>query len=89
MTYHSFLILILGLLSGWNNPNTEPVQNETKRWYKGNLHTHTYWSDGDEYPEMALDWYKNHDYDFVALSDHNTLARDEKRVKLSLKNMTA
>lgn len=49
-------------------------------WYKGNLHTHTYWSDGDEFPEMVLDWYKSKDYDFVALSDHNTLAQEGKWV---------
>jgi hypothetical protein len=47
-------------------------------WYKGNLHTHSYWSDGDEFPEMIMDWYKQHDYDFVALSDHNTLAEGDK-----------
>lgn len=47
-------------------------------WYKGNLHTHTYWSDGDEFPEMVLDWYKTNGYDFIGLSDHNTLAQDEK-----------
>ncbi|KXK25943.1 MAG: PHP domain-containing protein [Bacteroidetes bacterium OLB12] len=51
---------------------------EPLKWYKGNLHTHTYWSDGDEFPEMVLDWYKTNGYDFVALSDHNTLATDEK-----------
>jgi hypothetical protein len=49
-------------------------------WYKGNLHTHTYWSDGDEFPEMVLDWYKSNGYDFIGLSDHNTLSRDEKWV---------
>lgn len=26
------------------------------RWWKGNLHTHTLWSDGDDYPEMVVDW---------------------------------
>ncbi|MCW5910772.1 MAG: histidinol-phosphatase [Cyclobacteriaceae bacterium] len=51
---------------------------ESLTWYKGNLHTHTYWSDGDEFPEMVLDWYKSNGYDFIALSDHNTLAQDEK-----------
>jgi hypothetical protein len=44
------------------------------RWWKGNLHTHSLWSDGDEYPEVIVDWYKSAGYDFVALSDHNTLA---------------
>ncbi|HRE66065.1 MAG TPA: histidinol-phosphatase [Cyclobacteriaceae bacterium] len=47
-------------------------------WYKGNLHTHTYWSDGDEFPEMVLDWYKTNGYDFIGLSDHNTMAQEEK-----------
>ncbi|WP_425636156.1 histidinol-phosphatase [Algoriphagus yeomjeoni] len=55
-----------------------PQEEPTKQWYKGNLHTHSYWSDGDDYPEMIMDWYKSHDYDFVVLSDHNTLASGEK-----------
>lgn len=41
------------------------------RWWKGNLHTHTLWSDGDDFPEMVVDWYKTRGYDFLALSDHN------------------
>lgn len=52
-------------------------------WYKGNLHTHSYWSDGDEFPEMIMDWYKNHGYNFLALSDHNILATGEKWIKIS------
>ena len=53
-------------------------QKSTGRWYKGNLHTHSYWSDGDQFPEMIMDWYKSHGYDFIALSDHNVLAEGEK-----------
>ena len=53
-------------------------ETDTRRWYKGNLHTHSYWSDGDEFPEMIMDWYKTHEYDFVALTDHNILAEGEK-----------
>jgi hypothetical protein len=41
------------------------------KWWKGNLHTHTLWSDGDDYPEMVAKWYKDHGYDFLVLSDHN------------------
>jgi hypothetical protein len=71
---HLFAFLLLGLVMiSCNSPETKQVN-----WYRGNLHTHTYWSDGDEFPEMVLDWYKTNGYDFVALSDHNTLARDEK-----------
>jgi hypothetical protein len=47
-------------------------------WYKGNLHTHSYWSDGDGYPEMIMDWYKTNGYHFVGLSDHNILAEGDK-----------
>lgn len=54
------------------------INSNGANWYKGNLHTHSYWSDGDDYPEMIMDWYKSHDYDFVVLSDHNTLAEGEK-----------
>ena len=41
------------------------------RWWKGNLHTHTFWSDGDDFPEMVAEWYRTHGYHFLALSDHN------------------
>src|SRR5439155_11440491 len=47
-------------------------------WWKGNLHTHSLWSDGDDYPEMIVDWYKQHGYHFLALSDHNILAQGNK-----------
>lgn len=47
-------------------------------WYKGNTHTHTYWSDGNAAPEHAVDWYVKHDYDFLVLSDHNILSHGEK-----------
>lgn len=42
-------------------------------WYKGNIHTHTTESDGDETPEKVCEWYENHGYDFLVLSDHNHL----------------
>ncbi|MEK6783326.1 MAG: histidinol-phosphatase [Bacteroidota bacterium] len=69
------LLLSILLLITCKTPETIQLT-----WYKGNLHTHTYWSDGDEFPEMVLDWYKSKGYDFAALSDHNTVARDEKWV---------
>ena len=48
------------------------------RWYKGNLHTHTLWSDGNHFPEMVIDWYASRDYHFLALTDHNILADHER-----------
>jgi len=46
----------------------------TQTWQKGNIHTHSLWSDGDDFPEMIIQWYKDHNYQFIALSDHNTVA---------------
>ena len=41
------------------------------KWYKGNIHTHTTESDGDDTPESVVKWYRKHGYDFLVLSDHN------------------
>ncbi|GAA4452529.1 hypothetical protein GCM10023189_16050 [Nibrella saemangeumensis] len=54
-----------------------------QNWYKGNLHTHSLWSDGDDYPEMIMGWYKANGYHFVGLSDHNILQEGEKWVKVA------
>jgi hypothetical protein len=51
-------------------------------WLRGNTHTHTLWSDGDTAPEMVADWYQEHGYDFLVLSDHNVLLRDEMWVQI-------
>jgi hypothetical protein len=48
------------------------------RWWKGNLHTHSLWSDGDQFPEVIVDWYQRNGYHFLALSDHNVLLRGER-----------
>ena len=54
----------------------------TDRWFKGNTHTHTLWSDGDDFPEMAAEWYRRHGYDFVSITDHNTLAGEERWIRI-------
>lgn len=41
-----------------------------KTWYKGNLHTHTTVSDGKKTPEEVIALYREHGYDFLALTDH-------------------
>ena len=42
-------------------------------WYRGNMHTHSRWSDGNVFPEQAVDWYKENGYHFLVLSDHTNL----------------
>jgi len=48
-------------------------------WYRGNIHMHSFWSDGNVYPEQAVDWYKDNGYHFVVLSDHTNLQLDPQR----------
>ena len=52
------------------------------RWWKGNLHTHSFWSDGDDFPDMIADWYKEQGYQFLAISDHNVLSQGERWMDL-------
>lgn len=61
---------------------TGAIPTTGQSWYKGNLHTHSYWSDGDEFPEMIIAWYKTHGYQFIGLSDHNTFQEGEKWKKI-------
>lgn len=42
-----------------------------KKFYKGQFHTHTWWSDGKAAPEQAVAFYKKRGYDFLGLTEHN------------------
>ena len=75
----------------WQNPGakTDPaaqkiplLQNSPPYW-KGNLHTHSLWSDGDDFPEMIADWYKRNGYNFLTLSDHNVLSEGQKWIDMT------
>src|SRR5687768_15660436 len=55
-------------------------------WFKGNLHTHTFWSDGDNFPELIAEWYKTNGYDFLAFSDHNNIQDGEKWISVAPTN---
>ncbi len=65
-----------------SEPTREIQYDHAPRWYKGNLHTHSLWSDGDEFPEMICDWYASRDYHFLALTDHNVLSQGERWMPL-------
>ncbi len=54
------------------------VTGQEARWWKGNTHTHTLWSDGNAAPEQVADWYRKNGYHFLVLSDHNILSTGEK-----------
>jgi hypothetical protein len=59
------------------------------RWFKGNLHTHSLWSDGNDYPEMIADRYKQAGYHFLAISDHNVLAEGTRWLELKAPTVVA
>ncbi|MCL1921395.1 MAG: hypothetical protein FWG50_10025 [Kiritimatiellaeota bacterium] len=64
--------ILLGLLL----PFALGVCAQNAAWYKGNLHMHSYWSDGQAFPEEAVDYYRTNGYHFICLSDHNLLQTD-------------
>jgi hypothetical protein len=70
-------------------PQTDPGRLATleggPKFWKGNLHTHSLWSDGDDFPEMIADWYQRRGYDFVSLTDHNVLAEGERWLEVKPK----
>ncbi|MBL9199599.1 MAG: hypothetical protein JNL39_03790 [Opitutaceae bacterium] len=57
------------------------------RWFKGNLHTHSLWSDGDDYPEMIADWFKRNGWHFLAMSEHNVLEEGTRWLALGAPNV--
>lgn len=57
----------------------EAADGPKLHWFKGNLHMHTQWSDGEPLPEWAVDWYKSHGYHFICPSDHNIFQSDQLR----------
>ena len=69
----SFLLVLL--VTPFSAVADEPTSSDpAARWWKGNLHTHSLWSDGDQFPEMIGDWYRERGYNFLALTDHNVLS---------------
>jgi hypothetical protein len=45
------------------------------------MHTHSLWSDGDDYLEGIGLWYRDHGYDFLVFTDHNVLPTTERWVE--------
>lgn len=72
------LLFILAMVCVWPFASQANAQDGETRWYKGNLHTHSLWSDGDDFPDMIVRWYVEHDYQFLALTDHNVLSEGER-----------
>lgn len=66
-----FLLLVLAI------PGIPMAQDAAPgpapRWYKGNTHTHTINTDGDSSPVDVVRFYREQGYNFVVLSDHDSI----------------
>ncbi len=60
---------------------TKEKSPKPKKWFKGQLHTHSQWSDGGGLPEIVCHFYKENGYEFFCLSDHNNFQNDSLRFK--------
>ena len=65
-----------------SDANGIPEADGSLQWWKGNLHTHSLWSDGNDFPEMISDWYRQRGYHFLAISDHNVLQEGSRWMSL-------
>jgi hypothetical protein len=68
--FTAFAIISLLLPVGSFGQGAAPA---SKRWYKGNTHAHTLRSDGDSTPEEVVKWYKDNGYNFIFITDHETI----------------
>lgn len=73
----SCLAIMVSLLCGLAVAQDD-TQQGAERWWRGSMHVHSWWSDGNWPPELVAKWYKEHGYQFLVLSDHNTLQHGER-----------
>ncbi|MBX2823062.1 MAG: hypothetical protein KTR29_25405 [Rhodothermaceae bacterium] len=78
--------LIIGIILVLSLSACSQGEENPPKWWKGNLHTHSLWSDGDDYPEMIIDWYKEQGYHFLSLSDHNILSEGDRWIDTTRNN---
>jgi hypothetical protein len=74
---HALALLVLLALACVARASDPIPADAPPRWWKGNLHTHTLWSDGNDFPEMVVEFYRERGYHFLALSEHNVLAQGQ------------
>lgn len=68
----AFALAVSASLLAQPAPPAQPVP-PAQKWFKGNLHTHTVNSDGDSTPDDVVRWYRERNYQFLVLTDHNYL----------------
>jgi hypothetical protein len=68
----------LAACASQHDPTASTLPADGERWFRGNTHTHTLWSDGNAAPELVASFYVEHGYDFLVLSEHNILPEGER-----------
>jgi hypothetical protein len=58
---------------------------DVKVFQKGNIHTHSTDSDGKSPPRDVYAWYRAHGYNFLAITDHNTMTNPSRFRSLETK----
>ncbi|WP_436716521.1 hypothetical protein U8335_03490 [Roseiconus lacunae] len=78
----TLMLLVCHTSAAQDAVNEDPILQDQVRYWKGNLHTHSLWSDGDQFPEMIADWYRQRGYNFLALTDHNVISAGQRWMSL-------
>lgn len=87
-SFKAWLIVTIGLLAFCLSTSLADSSVKSKaKWWKGNTHTHSFWSDGQNYPEMIAEWYKQNGYNFLVLSDHNVLSQGMRWVDVNKRHL--
>lgn len=72
-----FFLVVLVLPGILLAQDAASVTGPSLRWYKGNTHTHTINTDGDSSPVDVVRFYREQGYNFVVLSDHDSITPAE------------
>lgn len=81
LCFATLQIVLISPASAQQPTSAASSLDDAPKWFKGNLHTHSLWSDGDQFPEMIALWYKQRGYNFLALTDHNVLSEGQRWMK--------
>lgn len=60
-----------------------PAKDSAPNWYRGNLHMHSFWSDGHHFPEMVAQHFKDAGYHFIAFTEHDRFQLGDKWIPVS------
>ena len=73
-----FVITIILIMQGCSDDINMQGCSDDKKWYRGNTHTHTTFSNhAFSSPDIAAKWYQEHGYNFLILSEHNKFVEIE------------